>query len=161
MLIKDGYSFLPRKFSLTAYTYLLKNGSKILWAYGNTNIKNTYAALIVPNLLMGAFYVIMMRTYFNQNIPEEVLEAARIDGAGEWYILGRIVVPLSKPIIATLSLLIGFEYWNDWINGLYYLNKDHYYTIQVLLNQMLTDMAFLSSNKTVVVSNIDTNFMQN
>ena len=74
------------------------------------HIKNTIFALIVPGLLLNAFNVIMMRTYFTTNIPEEVLEAARIDGGGELYILTKVVLPMSKPIIVTLVLLIGLSY---------------------------------------------------
>ena len=77
----------------------------MMWT-GIFHIKNTIWALIVPNLLMGAFYVIMMRTYFTTNIPDAVIEAARIDGAGEWRILAKIVLPMSTPIIATLALLV-------------------------------------------------------
>ena len=110
-----------------------------------THIKNTIWALIVPNLLMGAFYVIMMRTYFTTNIPDAVIEAARIDGAGEWRILAKIVLPMSTPIIATLALLVGLGYWNDWLNGLYYINNDKLYSIQVLLNKMLLDVQYLMS----------------
>lgn len=69
--------------------------SYIMWTQ-NFHIKNTIWALIVPNLLMGAFNVIMMRTYFTGNIPEEVIDAARIDGSGEGGILLRIVVPMAE-----------------------------------------------------------------
>ncbi len=104
------------------------------------HIKNTIWALLFPNLLMNAFYVIMMRTYFMTNIPEEVLEAARVDGASEPYTLVKIVLPMSTPIIITLALLVGLGYWNDWLNGLYYINKDDMYSIQVLLNKMLQNV---------------------
>lgn len=124
------------------FTMLFSGGlvpSYMMWAQ-TFHIKNTIWAMIFPNLLMNAFYVIMMRTYFMSNIPEEVLEAARVDGAGELRILGRIVLPMSLPIIATLALLIGLGYWNDWLNGLYYINKDNLYSIQVLLNKMLQNV---------------------
>ena len=62
------------------------------------HIKNTIFALIVPGLLLNAFNVIMMRTYFTTNIPEEVLEAARIDGGGELYILTKVVLPSQNPL---------------------------------------------------------------
>ena len=88
----------------------------------------------------------MMRTYFTTNIPEAVIEAARIDGAGELTILVRVVLPMSVPIIVTLALLVGLGYWNDWLNGLYYINEDRLYSIQVLLNKMLMDVQFLMSN---------------
>ena len=129
------------------FTMLFNGGlvpSYIMWTQ-NFHIKNTLWALIVPNLLMGAFNVIMMRTYLTSNIPEEVIDAARIDGSGEGGILVRIVVPMSKPIISTLALLVGLGYWNDWLNGLYYINKDTLYSIQVLLNRMLLDTQFLVS----------------
>lgn len=106
---------LPGKafFSFVIFFTMLFNGglvpSYMMWT-GIFHIKNTIWALIVPNLLMGAFYVIMMRTYFTTNIPDAVIEAARIDGAGEWRILAKIVLPMSTPIIATLALLVGLGY---------------------------------------------------
>jgi putative aldouronate transport system permease protein len=104
------------------------------------HIKNTIYALIVPNLMMGAFNIIMMRTYFTTNIPEEVIEAAKVDGSSEIGILLKVVLPMSLPILATLALLVGLGYWNDWTNGLYYINKDSLYSIQVLLKKMLEDI---------------------
>lgn len=109
-------------------------------------VSNTIWALIVPSLLVNAFYVIMMRTYFTTNVPEAVIEAARIDGAGEFRILATIVLPMSVPMIATMMLLIGLAYWNDWKNGLYYLQQNKsLYSIQVLLNDMLRDVQALKS----------------
>ena len=99
----------------------------------------------------------MMRTNLSQNIPEEVLEAARIDGAGEWKILIKVVLPMSLPIIATLMLLVGLAYWNDWMNGLYYLTKTKYYTIQVLLNAMLQNLQTLLTSS--LGSNVDASSM--
>ncbi|MFQ8639059.1 MAG: carbohydrate ABC transporter permease [Acutalibacteraceae bacterium] len=130
------------------FTMLFNGGlvpGYIMWTQ-TFHIKNTIAALLFPNLMMGAFYVIMMRTYFTTNIPEAVIEAARIDGAGELTILVRVVLPMSVPIIVTLALLVGLGYWNDWLNGLYYINEDRLYSIQVLLNKMLMDVQFLMSN---------------
>ena len=142
---------LPHRsfFSFFVFFTMLFNGgvvpSYMMWTQF-FHIKNTYAALIVPNLMMGAFYVIMMRTNFSSNIPDAVIEAARIDGAGEWRILSQIVLPMSLPIIATLTLLVGLHYWNDWVNGLYYISKYKYYSIQVLLNRMLRDVQYLMSS---------------
>jgi len=135
-------------FSFFLFFTMLFNGglvpTYIMWTQ-SFHIKNTLWALIVPNLLMGAFNVIMMRTYFTTNIPEAVIEAAKIDGSGEWRILAQVVLPMSLPIIATLALLISLAYWNDWLNGLYYINDDRYFSIQVLLNKMLLDTQFLKS----------------
>lgn len=107
------------------------------------HIKNTYLAYLIPNLLMNGFYVIMARNYFATSIPKSVLESARMDGAGEFRILKSIVIPMSKPILATLTLFVSLNYWNDWQNGLYYINKDSMYTIQVLLNKMLLDAMYI------------------
>ena len=191
-LIRSGYSFIPTKFSLDAYSYMFKSSNTvigtvaglamtILMAYPLSRrdlpgrnglafyvfftmlfsgglvptyimytryikVSGTLWALIVPSLLVNAFYVIMMRTYFNTNIPDAVIEAARIDGAGEFRILGTVVIPMSVPMIATMTLLIGLSYWNDWKNGLYYLQQTrNLYSIQVLLNDMLRDVQALKS----------------
>lgn len=139
---------LPGKnvFSFYIFFTMLFNGglvpSYIMWTQ-TFHIKNTIFALIVPSLLLNAFNIIMMRTYFTTNIPDEVIEAARIDGAGEMYILRKVVLPMSTPILATLTLLIGLSYWNDWMNGLYYVNKDTLYSIQVLLKKMLDDIEMI------------------
>ena len=142
-------------FSFFIFFTMLFNGglvpTYIMWTQ-TFHIKNTIFALLVPNLLMGAFYVIMMRTYFSSNIPDAVIEAARIDGAGEMRILLKIVLPMSLPIIATLALLTGLGYWNDWLNGLYYIQNDSLYSIQVLLNRMLMDVQFLMSRANTVAA---------
>ena len=117
------------------FTMLFSGGlvpSYIMWSR-TFPINNTIFALIVPNLMLGAFNVIMMRTYFTTNIPDAVIEAARIDGAGEIRILYRIVLPMATPIMATIGLLVGLAYWNDWQNGLYYLTDDRLFSVQVLL----------------------------
>ena len=85
----------------------------------------------------------MARNYFAQNIPSAILESAKMDGAGEFRVLWSIVMPMSKPILATLTLFISLNYWNDWQNGLYYVTKDNMYTIQVLLNRMLLDTLYM------------------
>ena len=131
------------------FTMLFSGGmipSCLMWTQ-TFHIKDTFAALIFPNLLLSGFAIIMMRTYFSSNIPDSIIEAARIDGASEWRTLISIVVPLSKPIMATLGLMTGLAYWNDWLNGLYYLVKrTDLYTIQNLLNRLITSADFLSNN---------------
>ena len=133
-------------FSFFIFFTMLFNGglvpTYIMWTQV-FHIKNTLFALIVPGLLMNAFNVIMMRTYLTTNIPEEVIEAAKADGAGEFRILLQIVVPMAKPILATLTLLIGLGYWNDWLNGLYYITDDSLFSIQVLLKKMLDNVEMI------------------
>ena len=88
-----------------------------------------------------------MRSYFLTILPDEVLEAAAIDGASEIQIFRRVAAPMSKPIIATVLLFVMINYWNDWQNGLYYLTRrTDLFTIQNLLNRMIQEIQFLSSN---------------
>ena len=141
---------LPHRKILSFFVYftMLFNGgvvpTYIIWTRV-LGLKNTIWALIFPYLLVRAFYVLMMRSYFTNNIPQSILESARIDGAKEFYIFFRIVIPISLPMVASLGLLIGLGYWNDWINGLYFITDSKLFSIQNLLNRMLKEIQFLAS----------------
>ena len=76
------------------------------------HIKNTYWALLIPGLLMNAFNVMLARNFFSNSIPKPLIEAALIDGATEFQVFRRIVIPISLPIIATLGMFIFMAYWN-------------------------------------------------
>lgn len=108
-------------------------------------IRNTIWGLLLPNLLMSGFSVILVRNFIRQNVPRELSEAAEIDGAGQFSIFFRIVIPLSTPILATVGLLNAIAYWNDWTNGLYYITNDNLYSIQQLLNEMNENIMFLAN----------------
>lgn len=108
-------------------------------------LKNTLLALIVPGLLMNAFYVMMMRTFFATSIPVPLIESAHMDGAGEFRTFVRIVLPLSLPILATVGLFQTIHYWNDWFNGMIYITDSELYSLQSLLNRILIDFDFLTS----------------
>ncbi len=111
------------------------------------NVKNTFWALLVPGLLMNGFNVMLMKSYFCSSLPGEILDAAYIDGAGEFQTFASIAVPLSKPIIATIGLFNGIAYWNDWMNGYIYLTKrTDLYSVQNLLNRMMQNIQYLSQN---------------
>ena len=111
-------------FAFFVFFTMLFNGGMIpsymMWTQ-TFHIKDSFWALIMPSLLLSGFAVIMMRTYFSTNIPDNIVEAAMIDGASELKILLHIVIPMSKPIISTVGLMTALAYWNDWLNGLYYL----------------------------------------
>lgn len=109
-------------------------------------IKNSIWALIIPNLLMSAFNVILVRTYIQANVPIALTEAAQIDGAGEFVIFAKIVMPITKPIMATVGMFIGLSYWNDWTNGLYYVTDSKLFSVQQLLNNMMKNIEYLSKN---------------
>lgn len=201
--VKHGFTFIPEKWSLSAYQYLLGEWDQIsnaylmtilvtiigtalclvittLLAYGLTrdivgkkflnfyvvftmlfngglvasyfvwtrcfHIKNTIWALILPGMLVSAFNVILMKNYFRTSIPESLIESAKIDGAGEFLIFRTIIIPLSKPIIATIGLMSAINYWNNWTNGLYYVDDSSLYTIQLVLNRINESATFLASN---------------
>lgn len=204
-LVKYGYNFWPKVFSIKAYEYLGSNGGAIMKSYGMSfivtgigtvvsllittsmgygiskvnmpghklftffvfftmlfnggliptylmytgtfHIKNTIFALIIPNLLVRAYYVMLMKSYFQTNLPTEVLEAAKVDGASEFQIYTKVALPMSKPIIATIFMFTLIMYWNDWQNGLYYITtRTELYTIQNLLNRMIQEIMFLTNN---------------
>jgi putative aldouronate transport system permease protein len=118
-------------------------------------IRNTIWALLLPNLLMNAFNVILVRNYFVHSIPASLKEAARIDGASEFRIFGRIMMPLSLPIVATIGLMTAITYWNDWINGMYYLTErggGHLYTITIILNNINENIQILVQNASAAAS---------
>lgn len=108
------------------------------------HIKNTMFALIIPNLLMNAFMIMLARNYFENSIPEEIYESARIDGASELYIFYKLVLPLSVPILATIGLMTGIAYWNDWQNSLYYIDDRKMYSIQAVLNSINDGVAAIA-----------------
>ena len=148
---------LPYRSGLSFFLFftMLFNGGLVptYMMYANTfHIKNTIFALIVPSLMMNAFYVIMMRSFFSSSIPDSLIEAAKLDGASERKILMSIVVPLSKPMIVTLVLMVGLGYWNDWMNGLYYVTEQKLYTIQMILNNMINNIEFLTRNASMLGS---------
>ncbi|MGI6333847.1 MAG: carbohydrate ABC transporter permease [Saccharofermentanales bacterium] len=203
-LLREGYGFWPKGFSIYAYKYLfVTNYLTIFRAYGITmlvtiigttlslviapmlayplsrsdyprarlitflvfftmlfnggivpsyimwtqvfQIKNTLFAYIFPSLLFNGFYIILYKTNFKQNIHPALIEAAKIDGAGEFYIYRKIILPMSLPIIATIGLMVGIGYWNDWVNGLYYITTPQMYSLQVYLNNLMLNMRALVS----------------
>ncbi|MCT2196345.1 MULTISPECIES: carbohydrate ABC transporter permease [Paenibacillus] len=96
---------------------------------------DTYAALIIPSSI-SAFNMIILKNFF-QNIPEGLEESARIDGCNDFGILFKIVLPLSMPAIATISLFYAVTYWNTYMSAILYLNDSAKWPIQVLLRQIV------------------------
>lgn len=140
---------LQKSMTIFVFVTMLFNGGMVPTYLIYTrlfHINNTYLALIVPGLLVNGFYVMLMRTYIRTSIPPEILEAARIDGMGEFQILFKMIFPLSTPIIATVGLLVGVAYWNDWYNALLYIREEEMYSLQVLLSKILQNAQFLATN---------------
>ncbi|MBQ1312616.1 MAG: carbohydrate ABC transporter permease [Blautia sp.] len=208
-LLQNGYSFLPRIWSLDAYYYIVKQGVVIVRAYGISffttivgtvlsvlltttlaypmarksfryrnvlsffvfftmlfnggivpsyimwtrffHIKNTLWALLIPNYLVSAFNVILVKNYYANNIPDALVEASQIDGASELTIFKKVMFPLAKPVVATISLFTGLCYWNDWTNGLYYVDKAKFYSIQLLLLKIMNNIQALKTNSSAAM----------
>ncbi|OAS18223.1 carbohydrate ABC transporter permease [Paenibacillus oryzisoli] len=96
---------------------------------------DSYWAIVLP-AATSAFNVLVIRSFF-QSLPESLDEAARIDGAGEFRILLSVVIPLSKPIIATFTLFFMVQYWNEFFSAVIYINDTNRWPIQPLLRQMV------------------------
>ena len=134
------------------FTMLFNGGitaSYIVWTR-LFHIKDTLWAYLIPGMLMNGMNVLLVRNYFNANIPYSIIEAARLDGAKDWTIYSKIMVPLSKPIMTTIGLFSALGYWNNWTTGLYYIGDPKLYTIQVYLKKLMDSIQFL---KTTDLSN--------
>lgn len=197
----EGYTFIPHKLSLDAYSYLWQDNASIIHAYGVTimstligtavglmvtalyaypisrrdfplrnafsfyvfftilfsgglvpwylvytnliNVKDSLLALTLPGLLMNGFNILVVRTFF-QGIPSSLMESATIDGAGEFRIWLRIVMPLSLPVLATIGLFNTLAYWNDWFNSLIFISDPKWFSLQYVMQKTLMDIQFLS-----------------
>ena len=129
------------------FTMLFNGGivsSYIMWS-NIFHIKNSIWALIMPGFLVTAFNVFLVRNYYSNNVPEALIESAQIDGATELRIFWKIIIPLSVPTVATISLFTALIYWNDWVNGLYYITDSKYFGIQNLLIKIMNNVQFLKS----------------
>ncbi|MCI1773163.1 carbohydrate ABC transporter permease [Paenibacillus lautus] len=152
---------LPFRRTLSFYIFftMLFGGGMVPWYITYVNmfdLKNTIFAMIIPNLLLSAFNVLLMRSFFASTIPESVVESATIDGASELKIFFKIVVPLSLPIMATIGLFNTLSYWNDWYNCMLFIDKPELYNIQYLMTKTLTNIQYLlmKSNSSAQVGDL-------
>lgn len=201
-LTKEGYSLLPRGFSLKAYQYILESPKPIINAYGVTifvTIAGTAVSLLVTTMLayviarkdfklsrVFAFMIffsmlfngglvptyIMMTKYFHlkdtiwalilpyiilpwhvflmkgflADVPISLIEAAKIDGAGEIKSFFKIIVPISKPALATVGLFTAFTYWNDWYQSMLYIDSANINSLQFYLYRIMNNIQYLSTS---------------
>lgn len=108
-------------------------------------LKNNILALILP-LCVSSFSIIVLRTFFKTSVPDSIVESAKIDGATEWKLFLRIVLPISLPGIATIGLFLTLGYWNDWFNAMLYIDDNNLIPLQYLLVRLETSMEFLINN---------------
>jgi len=141
--------FKYRKFFMAFMFFTMMFGGGLAPTYmickNVLGLNDNYAALIVP-MLLNPFNLIVMRTFFQTSVPTELIEAAAIDGSGEYNTLFRIICPIAKPGIATVSLLYALAYWNEWFIAMLYIDDAKYIPLQYLLMKMQLQADFLARN---------------
>ncbi len=108
-------------------------------------LRNTIWALILP-LACSSFSVTICRTFFRTTIPDSIVESAKIDGAGQFRIWAQIVLPISKPVMATIGMFAAFGYWNDWFQASLYIDDKKLQTLQSMLNNIRASIEYLANN---------------
>ena len=149
-----GYVVSRRGFKLKGiYTWIIFvpmifNGG-MLSSYVVVNnilgLRDTIWALIFP-LACSSFSVTICRTFFRTTVPDAIVESAKIDGAGQFRIWAQIVLPISKPVMATIGMFAAFGYWNDWFQASLYLDDKKLQTLQSLLNNVQKGIEYLANN---------------
>lgn len=138
-----------RAFSFLLFFTMLFNGGLVpsyILITQYLKLRDTIWVLILP-MLLAPWYIFLLRTYFS-TLSKEYIESARLDGANEWQIYSRIVMPLSTPALATIALFTILGYWNDWWLALLYINDAALYPLQYLLYAILRNAEFLTTNTT-------------
>lgn len=130
------------------------NGGMVASYVVNANIlglKNSIWALILP-LAVSSFNVVICKTFFRTTVPDSIIESAKIDGASQLNIFARIVVPISKPVFATIGLFLTFAYWNDWFQSSLYITNSRLTSLQALLNNIQKNIEYLANNPSAGLS---------
>lgn len=135
-------------FAFFAFFTMLFNGGLVPTYIVVTQLmglKDTIWALILP-LAVNAFYIMILRTFYSTSVPDAIIESGKIDGAGEFRIFLKLVIPLSLPGLATIGLFSTLGYWNDWFNALLYIDNPNLVPLQSMLMRIETSMQFILQN---------------
>ena len=133
---------------------MLFSGGLVASYVVNANIlklRNTIWVLILP-LAVSSYNIVICKTFFRSTVPEGIVESAMIDGASQLRIFTSIVIPISKPLLATISLFLCFGYWNDWFLSSLYISKKNLISLQALLNNIMRSLEYMTNNPTAGVS---------
>lgn len=144
---RKGFKY-RKFFSFLAFFTMLFNGGLVPSYIVTTKLLglgNSLWALILP-LAVNAFYIMIMRTFFSTMIPDAIIESGKIDGAGEFGIFFRLIVPLALPGLATIALFNVLGYWNDWFNALLYIENPDLVPLQSMLMRIENSMQFILAN---------------
>ncbi|MDQ6421969.1 carbohydrate ABC transporter permease [Paenibacillus sp. LHD-117] len=135
-------------FAFFIFFTMLFNGGLVPWYLVYVkylHMGDSIWALIIP-MLVQPFNILIMRTFFQTTIPGALIEAATIDGAGEFKIFYKIVLPLSLPVIATIALFNTLLYWNDWFLSLIFISDNETVSVQYLMYKTMLNIQYLTSN---------------
>ena len=155
-----GYSLSRPNFKLKKfYTWvifipMLFSGGLVASYVVNANIlglRNSIWVLILP-LMVSSYNIVICKTYFKTSIPDGIIESAKIDGATQMRTFLSIVVPISKPLFATIALFLCFGYWNDWFLSSLYISDSRLISLQALLNNIMRSLEYMANNPTAGVS---------
>lgn len=108
------------------------------------HLENSIFSMIIPGVITP-FNVMIMKGFLSK-IPVEIIESAKVDGASEFRIFFRMVLPLSTPALATLGLLVSFAYWGEWFNALLFINNQNLMPLQLMLYNIMNTVNFLANN---------------
>lgn len=151
-------------FSFFFYFTTLFNGGMVstyIFYIQYLRLKDSLWALILPGLF-NVFYLLIMRSFVN-TIPPSLIEASRIDGAGEYRIFFQVVFPLLKPGLATVGLFMALGYWNDWYNAMLYINSNVKFPLQYMLYNLLQQtqaLARIASQSGISVADLPSNSLK-
>lgn len=155
-----GYSLSRPYFKLKGfYTTvifipMLFGGGMVASYVVNANIlglRNKIWALILP-LMVSSYNIVICKTFFKTSIPDSIIESAKIDGATQMRTFLSIVVPISKPLFATIALFLSFGYWNDWFLSSLYISNSRLVSLQALLNNIMRSLEYMANNPSAGVS---------
>lgn len=144
-LSRPNYKYKKIATFFIFFTMLFSGGliPTYIWITRYLHLGDTIWVYILP-CLVNAFHVIVIRSFF-QGLPQALMESAKIDGASELQTFFKIVMPLSKPVIATISLLTLLSRWNDWNTALIYIKSTNLYSLQYLLQKILREAEFVKN----------------
>lgn len=117
-------------------------------------LRDNLWVLILP-LAVSSFNVTIARTFFRTTVPDSIIESAKIDGASQWTVFFRIVLPISKPVLATIALFLAFGYWNDWYQSMLYINDTSLKSLQATLDSMQKSLEYLTKNPSAGMTSAD------
>jgi putative aldouronate transport system permease protein len=128
-----------RFFTFFVFFTMLFNGGLVASYIINTQFLgfgNRFRGLVLP-LMFSVWHVLILRTFFVTSIPQSIEESAKMDGANDLRVFFQIILPLSKPVLATIALFAALNYWNDWFQSLLYITNERMYSLQFVMLQSL------------------------